>query len=382
MQHNRKIIYLAGFLFSMPIALTSYVNSSFLENYISQYYVGILYIIASAITIVSMLEMHRILTRLGNRFTVVFFSVLTFFSFLLLSFSTKGIVVISAFVLYFISTNFIIASLDIFVEDFSKKSSIGTFRGLYLMVVSSAWVVAQMISGTVITKSSYGGIYFLASGFMILVCVIFIFFLKDFKDPEYKRMPVLKTIETFAQNKKLSKIYIINLILKFFFAWMIIYTPIYLHQYVGFDWKQIGLIFTIMLLPFIILDFPLGKLSDRVGEKKMLALGFVISASATLLIPFISSATVWLWALILFTTRVGAATIEVMSESYFFKSVQEEDVGTTSFFRNTTPLSFILAPLIATPILFLVPSFEYLFFVLGIILLLGLFITIRLKDVR
>ena len=366
----------------MPIALTSYVNSSFLENYISQYYVGILYIIASAITIVSMLEMHRILTRLGNRFTVVFFSVLTFFSFLLLSFSTKGIVVISAFVLYFISTNFIIASLDIFVEDFSKKSSIGTFRGLYLMVVSSAWVVAQMISGTVITKSSYGGIYFLASGFMILVCVIFIFFLKDFKDPEYKRMPVLKTIETFAQNKKLSKIYIINLILKFFFAWMIIYTPIYLHQYVGFDWKQIGLIFTIMLLPFIILDFPLGKLSDRVGEKKMLALGFVISASATLLIPFISSATVWLWALILFTTRVGAATIEVMSESYFFKSVQEEDVGTTSFFRNTTPLSFILAPLIATPILFLVPSFEYLFFVLGIILLLGLFITIRLKDVR
>ena len=217
---------------------------------------------------------------------------------------------------------------------------------------------------------------------MILVCVIFIFFLKDFKDPEYKRMPVLKTIETFAQNKKLSKIYIINLILKFFFAWMIIYTPIYLHQYVGFDWKQIGLIFTIMLLPFIILDFPLGKLSDRVGEKKMLALGFVISASATLLIPFISSATVWLWALILFTTRVGAATIEVMSESYFFKSVQEEDVGTTSFFRNTTPLSFILAPLIATPILFLVPSFEYLFFVLGIILLLGLFITIRLKDVR
>src|SRR3989344_1940275 len=382
MQHNRKIIYLAGFLFSMPIALTSYVNSSFLENYISQYYVGILYIIASAITIVSMLEMHRILTRLGNRFTVVFFSVLTFLSFLLLSFSTKGIVVISAFVLYFISTNFIIASLDIFVEDFSKKSSIGTFRGLYLMVVSSAWVVAQMISGTVITKSSYGGIYFLASGFMILVCVIFIFFLKDFKDPEYKRMPVLKTIETFAQNKKLSKIYIINLILKFFFAWMIIYTPIYLHQYVGFDWKQIGLIFTIMLLPFIILDFPLGKLSDRVGEKKMLALGFVISASATLLIPFISSATVWLWALILFTTRVGAATIEVMSESYFFKSVQEEDVGTTSFFRNTTPLSFILAPLIATPILFLVPSFEYLFFVLGIILLLGLFITIRLKDVR
>lgn len=382
MQHNRKIIYLAGFLFSIPIALTSYINSSFLENHISQHYVGVLYIIASVITIVSMLQMHKILTRLGNRFAVVIFSLLTFLSFILLSFSVKGVIVIPAFILYFVSVNFIIASLDIFVEDFSKNSSIGRFRGFYLMVVSSAWVIAQMISGSVIAKSSYGGIYFLSAGFMILVCVVFMLFLRDFKDPNYKKVPVLKTFKTFIKNKNLSKIYFINLILKFFFAWMIIYTPIYLHQYVGFGWDKIGIIFTIMLLPFVLLEFPLGKLSDKIGEKKMLVFGFLLTALSTLLIPILTSQTLWLWASLLFITRVGAATIEIMSESYFFKSVSEEDVDETSFFRNTTPLSFIIAPLIATVLFIFIPTFQYLFFVLGGILFLGLLITLRIKDIK
>lgn len=329
-----------------------------------------------------MLEMHRLLTWLGNRSTIMLFGALLFLSLLMLSFSRSATLAIGAFILYFVSTNFIIASLDIFVEDFSKNSSIGRFRGFYLMVMSSAWVIAQMISGSVIARSSYGGIYLLSSLFMILVCTIFILFLRDFKDPKYKKIPVLKTLKTFIQNKNLSKIYLVNLILKFFFAWMIIYTPIYLHQYIGFGWGKIGLIFTIMLLPFVFLPFPLGKLSDTMGEKKMLLTGFLICALSTLLIPLLSSQKLFLWALVLFMTRIGAATIEIMSESYFFKSVREEDAEEISFFRNTTPLSFIIAPLVATPIFFLVPSFEYLFFVLGIILLLGFLLTSKLKDIK
>lgn len=385
MAHNRKIIYLVGFLFSIPLALTSYVNSSFLEAYISQYYVGILYIVASATTIFAMAQMHLLLTARGNRYTTLLGSFVAFLSFLVLAFSHNAGIVILAFILYFISTNIIIASLDIFVEDFSQSSSgssIGRFRGFYLATSSAAWVIAQMLSGSVIAKSSYSGIYFLSAGFMLLVCGLFIVFFKDFKDPKYKKIPVWNTIKSFWNDKNLSKIYIINLILRFFFAWMIIYTPIYLHEYIGFDWSQIGLIFTIMLLPFVLLEPPLGRMSDHMGEKKLLAWGFIICTASTLMIPLLTSASVALWAVVLFTTRVGAATIEVMTESYFFKSVKKEDDEKESFFRNTTPLSFIVAPFVATPVLILVPSFQYLFFVLGIILLLGLTLALRLKDVK
>lgn len=195
-------------------------------------------------------------------------------------------------------------------------------------------------------------------------------------------MSMLKTLRSFLKNKDLLKIYLINLILKLFFVWMIIYTPLYLNSYLNLGWDKIGIIFTIMLIPFVLVDYPLGKISDKIGEKKLLITGFAISALFTLIIPMIVEPAVWVWALILFGTRVGAAVIEVMSESYFFKNEREENADVLSFFRNTTPVSYIIAPLCAIPILLLVPSFKYMFFVLGAVMFLGLFLTLRLKDVR
>lgn len=382
MEKKRKIIYLAAFLFSIPIALTSYINSSFLENYISKNYIGIIYIIASMVTILWMARLPKILNKFGNRFVAMLFSVIIFASLSVMALGKGGLIIPIAFVLYFVSSNFIVASLDIFIEDFSKAGSIGRSRGFYLTIISSAWVIAQTISGSIINKSSFGGIYLLSALFIVLFYMVFIFLLKDFKDKHYIKTSTSKTMKFFLHNRNISKIYLINLILKIFFAWMIIYIPIYLHQYMGFAWDKIGIIFTIMLIPFVILEFPLGRLSDKIGEKKMLIGGFIISGIATLSIPLIVEPKLWIWALVLFSTRVGAATIEVMSESYFFKSIKEENADAVSFFRNTGPLSFIIAPLLATITLFFVPSFEYLFFILGAVLLCGIFITLRIRDVR
>lgn len=381
-KHDRKIIYLAGFLFSVSIALVSYINSSLLEIYVGKGYIGIVYIVASVITILGLLEMPKILTRFGNRQATFISCSLTFLSLGLLAFGNNIFIILPAFILYFVSVGLVIASLDVFIEDFSKNSSIGTLRGFYLMVISLAWVIAQLISGSIISKSSFLGIYLLGAGFMALVMIIFVFFLHDFKDPEYKKISIPKTIKSFIQNKNISHIYVSSLVLQFFYAWMVIYTPIYLHEYIGFGWNQIGIIFSIMLLPFVILDFPLGKLSDKIGEKKMLLVGFSIITLSTLIIPFIREPALWIWALVLFVTRVGAATVETMNESYFFKIIREEDADEISFFRNAPSVSYIIAPLIATPVLFLIPSFKYLFFILGAIMLTGLWISIRLKDVK
>jgi len=379
---NRRIIYLAGFLFSIPIALTSYINSSFLETHMSAKEVSMLYVFASILTVLGMLKMPKILTQFGNRITTLVFSLLSFLSLILLAFSDNTVIITSAFVLFFVTSNFVFATLDIFVEDFSKNSSVGKLRGLYLVTLNVAWVLSQTISGSILAKSSYTGLYLFGAMFMVLVAIIFTFYLKNFVDPKYKKVPILKTIRIFIRNKHISKIYLINFILKFFFVWMIIYTPIYLHEHIGFSWQTIGPIFTIMLLPFVFVTYPLGRLSDKIGEKKMLIIGFIIMACTTALIPLIQLPSFWIWAGVLFATRVGAATVEIMSESYFFKSVSEEHPDTISFFRNTGPMSFIIAPLVAIPILLFVPSFSYLFFALSAVLLVGLYITLRIKDVK
>ena len=202
LKHKRKIIYLAGFLFSMSIALISYINSSFLETFVGKDYVGIIYIIASTMAIFGLLKMPKMIARLGNRLTIILFSSIIFLSLILLALTNEIFVVIPAFILYFMSIGFVFASLDIFIEDFSKKSFIGSLRGFYLMVLNFAWVIAQTTSGFIISKSSFMGVYLLASGFMILVLLIFIFFLRDFKDPKYIKISVFKTLKSFIKNKQ------------------------------------------------------------------------------------------------------------------------------------------------------------------------------------
>lgn len=380
MKKNLGIIYLAGFLISLPIALTAYINSSFLEEYVDAKHLGLIYSIASFLTVVFILKTPDWLNKYGNRKVTKAFGWATLISFVLLATVNQKAVALLSFVTYFMMTNLVVFNLDIFVENFSNKNAIGKWRGLYLTILNLAWVFAQLISGSIIDRSSFSGIYLFSALIVTLFLSIFFLFLKDYKDPSYSKMPVKKTIKKFFRRANLGKIYTANMILKFFYSWMVIYTPIYLHEVIGFAWNQMGLIFAIMLLPFVFLSFPLGRWSDKIGEKEMLIGGFLIAALFTSIIPLIKEQNLWLWALLLFATRVGAATIEVMSETYFFKQVGEEDADAISFFRTTTPIAYILGPLFATLSLLFIPSFEYLFYALGAVMLFGLYAILRLKD--
>ena len=382
MSQNLRITYLAGFLFTIPLAITSYVNSSMLEQYIDKNYVGLVFAFASILGVIGMLELPKALTRYGARNISIYIGLISCLSLILIAYSKIDFIVITSFVLFFISNYFLLSTLDIFIEDFSPKKSIGKLRGLFISITSISWVLSQIISGSIIARSSFTGIYLFASLFMLLVSIVFATNLKKFKDPIYNKVKIIKTFLTFWKDKDLLKIYLINFILKFFYSWMVIYGTIYLHENIGFSWQEIGTIFAIMLTPFVFLSYPLGLLSDKIGEKKILIYGFLFAIFAVILIPFIEIKSLALFALILFISRIGAATIEVMSESYFFKKIKEEEADEVEFFRNTGPLSFMIGPILATIFLQFIPSFSYLFFILGTILMAGLLISFRLRDIK
>jgi MFS family permease len=178
----------------------------------------------------------------------------------------------------------------------------------------------------------------------------------------------------------IRKIFLSNIMLRFFYSWMVIYTPIYLHEHIGFSWGEIGLIFSIMLVPFVVLGSPLGKIADKyIGEKELLSLGFVIVAVSTAYLSFVDSSNFLVWALVLLVTRIGASMVDIMSETYFFKKIDGSDSNLLGFFRMTGPIAFIIGPLLATLVLPFV-GIKYLFLVLGILMLWGLRYSLTLKD--
>jgi len=158
--------------------------------------------------------------------------------------------------------------------------------------------------------------------------------------------------------------------------------PIYLHTYVGFSLSEIGIMFTIMLVPFVIFEIPFGTIADKwLGEKEIMIFGFILSGLSVFVMFLYPEKNFFVFSTLLFLSRVGASAIEITTESYFFKKVQGKEIDIISFFRITNPLSFIIAPLIAIPIIRF-SSEPYVLLALSIITVAGVIPALLLKDTK
>lgn len=374
-----KIIFLAGFLVSLHLALTSYINSSFLAHFLGEERVGLVYSVASIASILGLLLMPKILRFLGGHKFLLFTVFFNICSLLSLSLIKNPAAIIGVFIFYLTLNNLIIFCLDELLQIFSSSNKVGIIRGFYLTSVNLAWVLAQLFSSRVLTDSNFSLLYLISFGIMIIFFALAFIGLRKIPDPEYDTLPATDSIKEFFRNKNLARSYKINFILAFFFSWMVIYTPIYLSLHLGFSWHQIATIFTIMLLPFVLIEIPAGNYSDKVGERKMLMLGFFVISLATLALFFITRNEVWVWALALFMTRVGAAIIEIMNDVYFFKHIKKENDEYIGIYRNAGPMAYIVGPLVASALFLVLPSFNYIYLVLGAITLFGILLSSQIK---
>lgn len=375
-------MYVLSFLFSLHIALSAYVNAIFLSSIIKEQYVGILYTISSLVTLLLLSKSSNILKYFGNKNLTLWLLLANMLSLVGMITSRNAYIVAVSFIV-FVSTNTqIFYCIDIFIEHFSNKNTVGKNRGFYLMITSIAWMASPLIAAFLITKEGgYKTIYLLAFFATVIMSVGLLFSVKKFNDKTYKKTPFLQTYQYLKTNHHMLAITVINFILQFFYAWMVVYTPIYLYQYIGLGWNQIGIIFTIMLAPFVLFDLPIGILVDKyhVSKRTLLSIGFIVISVSTLLIASMNTQNVVYWGIILFMTRVGACIIETTSEIYFFSHVREEETYLLSVFRDMTPVAYIIAPIIST-LIFMVLPFKSLFIILSVILLAGFYYIPKLKN--
>jgi MFS family permease len=378
----RYALYALGFLFSIYAALPAYISSSFLTQYIGESLVGMVYAAGSILTVLVFISMSAILRRFGNYRTAIGLTVLMLTSSIGLALSTHPFVIFIAFIMHFASLSLIGLNLDIFLEKTSKDSETGTVRGAFLTWANLAWVFAPTLSAFLLTWSSFSGLFAISALVILPILVILALSFYRFKDPEYPAEPYFSHISVLWKERNMKSVFVISFLLQFFYAWMVIYTPIYLHETIGFSWEIIGIMFSIMLIPFVVLDEPLGWIADRyLGEKELLVAGFAVMGLSTISIAFVTDDSILLWGTILFMTRVGAATIEIMSDTYFFKKIDASKIYLMSFYRTVRPIAYIVAPIVAS-LLFVALDLKGLFVVLGILMLYGIRHSLALEDTK
>lgn len=375
-------MYLATLFLSFHYFITIYVGSSLLSNYASKSTVSLLYALGSVLTIFALVFFSPLLRRFGNAHVAFFLTIVQFLAVLGLSLAkTPGLVLI-AFILFQAIPPLILFSLDIFLENIPHlQSKTGGLRGMMLTVMNAALVLSPLIIGLTAFDGNFSETFLVADLFLLPVLIVVLIPLRSFADPTYGRFRLKHLKIVLFGNKNVRNAFISNFLLQIFYTWMVVYTPLYL-QSLGFSWQDISLIFTFMLLPFLLFELPVGRLADmRFGEKEFMVSGFVILSLSTGAIAFLSVPSLPLWALLLFLTRTGASLVEITTESYFFKHTQGRDIALIGTFRMTKPLSFIVGPLLGVLILLYVPL-PSAFFVFALVLSSGIVFSLSLKDTK
>lgn len=378
-----KNIYVSAAVFSLHSYLVLYINSSFLGAYFDNSALGLLYIVGAILNVVLILAMPKIIAKIGIHSTTLTLVLIEALATLGMILSETAWLAALSFTLHQAMVLMILFMFDEYLEYSSlTEENTGRVRAVFLTISSVALVVSPSIAGA-LAAGVYGfsAVYSLSLAF--LVPLFFVVWKKlRYEGSSHSYVGVKQALAYCRHDKSLSLVLLCRFILECFYAWMVIYMAIYLVQFIGFGWREVGVLFTIMLLPFVLFEMPLGALSDKfIGEKEILVVGFLIIAGATAFIAFITSASFLFWAAVLFMTRVGASFAEIGTESFFFKHTKGNDLGMISLFRATRPLSFVAAPAVATISLLAFP-YSFTFLVLAGVAFCGSILALFIRDTR
>lgn len=369
-----KAVYWGGFLLTIHYALVAYINSSLLGQFVSNNALDVLYIIGSILSIAFLSLAPFLLRKYGSLVILLFFVALEMLAVFGLGVANLKFLIIALFIIHISVDSTLYLCLDVNLEKETKvEGTTGGKRGVFLTAQNIGWILSPLALIFLVTQDAFSRIYLLSAITLIPLFILIVLFFKNIKETGMSDSRIIPALRSLRGKSDQAKIILANFMLNFFYAWMVIYLPLLLSKEMGFSWPKIGAIFVIMLLPFLIFELPAGILSDKkIGEREILIVGFVIMFVSTFAIPLISSTGFLIWAAVLFATRIGASLVEISSETYFFKHVKEEDTGLISLFRMTRPLSYVIAPLFALPVIYFF-SYSASFYFLAIFTLFGLF---------
>lgn len=380
---NLVILCAFAFLLALADALPAYIRSSYMESFVGVSAVNWFYIAANIVAIITILIFPKVIKRLSNYVSAGLVLIIFILSLLGLSFASTALGVFLFFIIMQVCSYLLWINLDIFLESNSNDQTTGQTRTVYLTFMNLAWIFAPSISAWLVETRGYESTFFISALVMIPFLIIFLLNRQKLKNTatDAPHTPLKVALKETFQSKNLRAIYVAAGQLSIFLSAAVVFLPIHLNQNLGFSWSELSIAFSIMLLPFLIVEIPAGILADKyVGEKELLTLGFLIIIACLGFFFSSTSTNIWLWAAVLFISRVGAALIEAMRESYFFKNVDAHDIEKINIFRTAAPLGYVVASLISLIVLMFL-SLEYIFIIIALFICLFTFpALINMKD--
>lgn len=374
-----NVIGVISFLIGFTQATIIYIMSSYFKLATGSENVGLFYFLAYAVVMIALLNLHKIVRIIGksNTFYLSLLFKITSIAVLMICPSTFWTIIPLMFFLIFSGLEW--ASLDVLLESFSEDKKSGRIRGKHLTLINAGFVFGPFLAMELLDHFDFSGIFIFIFVINSIVLVVSLISLRRVNHRFNGQVSIVDLVKKAYFRRNIMRIYYISFVLEFFYAIMVVYSPIYLRD-LGFSWDKIGIIFTVMLVPFVLLQYPMGVLADKkTGEKEAIIASLIILGASSGIVYFISTPSVFVWSVVLFATRIGAALVEVLRDSYFYKRIDSSDVDLINFFRTALPMGYIAASLISLLLLIFLPL-KSIFLVLAAVVFSALLPGIYLLD--
>lgn len=340
-------LFAIGTLFWLHVALVIYMNATYLGLYLSPRGITLTFAAASLLSLFFLMCTPMLAARFGVR--KLLFYVLIVIGVLLAVLgqphATREYVLL-AFVVYFASTFMVTSLMDLLLEHETPLISTGKIRGLYLTLMNSAILIGPALASVFIIKRDIWFVYAAASAVVFLAACI-VALIPRYSKKQHEIPSWSSALVRVIKIRYIRKIFLAEFGLQFFYGVMTMVLVSYLLHTAHISLEVLGVVLFCMLIPFLLFEYPLGVLCDRLHlEHRVLAIGFLIMSIGTSLLLVAPVGSGILLAAALFISRIGAASVEVGTESYFFRHLKGEAVGVVSLFRALVPLAFLTASIV------------------------------------
>ncbi len=380
----RSVLTLSNFFASAHFFLIIYIITPYLATFLPDSETGLVVSLGALITLSVFPFLPELVRHYGARRLAVFFALCEVFALGWLALSPAPL---PAFILIAFAvggTPLLEYQLDLLLEaSIAHEDATGRARTLFLTAGNIALVFAPLLAGLILDSGeAYWKVFAVAASSLLP----FLFLISVKRLPagnSPKLVTMMSASLSIMSDKDLRSVVIAHGALQLFYHIAPLYIPLYLHHVLHIPWEQLGWMFAVMLLPFVLLEYPAGYLADRKwGDKEILITGFVIMSIGFALLALVNENTMILYiVLILVVNRIGASLVEAMSEGHFFRRVSEADASTVGIFRMTRPVAALIAPIIGSIILSMT-NYPTLFVVTGLLVgVMGVGAARKITDI-
>jgi MFS family permease len=215
-------------------------------------------------------------------------------------------------------------AFDILFRDVSSDSKLNEDEGLLYTLLNVGWLFGPLIAGFILVNLGMSYVFVVSSIFIFLG--VLVLYRMKLVVPEKKRNSIdsniYKNLKDFFSEKKLIVPYIMAAGIEIWWALVYVYVPLFIIKE-GLSEMFVGYFLSFVIIPLVLFEFFVGKLSLKYGFRIFFFLGFFLLMVAGVVSYF--SPSFYFTLVVLGLASIPMAFLEPIQDSFFFKQISSND---------------------------------------------------------